>query len=260
MSYHQLSDIDWFEWNGVKCTEYSMHVLQQPSYIRPSERAEYKEIPGRSGSLTLLEGDNIYDDITLAVTCVIDDPKYINDICGWLRGYGTVTFATDADRNDGGGYYEARVDNQISFDKVLAGHPHRSFQVQFRCKPFRMLDSGNTVLVANESPYTIQNLGNVPSLPLIRVHAGSTAVENGTIMIGSSSMIVNSLEANNYIDIDCDAKKAYRGTRGSTTDPLTLLGTRVTGEWMKIDTGTVYLSFTNGITKVEIKPRWRCLG
>lgn len=259
MSTHKLSDIDWFEWNGVNCTKYGMHVLQQPSYIRPSERAEYKEIPGRSGSLTLLEGDDIYDDITLACTCIIDDPMYINDICGWLRGYGTVTFANDADRDDGGGYYEARIDNQISFDKVLAGHPHRSFQVQFRCRPFRRLDSGNEVLVATASPFKLTNKGNVASLPLIRVHAGDTAIEDKTIMIGSSSMIINSLEANNYLNIDCEAKKAYRGTRGSTTDPLTLLGTRVTGEWMNIPTGDSYLSFTDGIAKVEIIPRWRCL-
>ncbi len=33
---HSLSDIDWFEWNGVKCAQYGMHVRQQPSFIRPS--------------------------------------------------------------------------------------------------------------------------------------------------------------------------------------------------------------------------------
>ena len=50
---HSLSDIDWFEWNGVKCTQYGMHVLQQPSFIRPAERAEYVEIPGKAGSLSV---------------------------------------------------------------------------------------------------------------------------------------------------------------------------------------------------------------
>lgn len=438
---HSLSDIDWFEWNGAKCTNYGMHVLQQPSYIRPAERVEYKEIPGRAGSLTLLEGEDVYDDISLACTCVIDDPQgdilagsgrnllknssfsenfdgwyrggasigpyqittddgykcahvdaissgcrvsqniidmikndpygqlyrlsadvkvenyvagatnpyiqlyadghYYNDngvstwvgptdytalsringlgwtrvshtfsykhpvdidanimlhsgnctadlyfknlklekgpyatdwtpapedlpvveasrvasICSWLRGYGKVKFATDDT-----GYYEARVENQISFDKIVAGNPHRSFQVQFRCKPFRRLDSGDTTITVSTSPYTLKNLGNVPSLPLLKVYAGSSDVTDATIMIGSSTMIINSLEKNSYIMIDCEAKKAYRGSRGSASDPLTLLGTRVTGEWMKIPTGTSYVSFTGGISKIEITPRWRCLG
>ena len=252
---HSLSDIDWFEWNGVKCTNYGMHVLQQPSYIRPAERVEYKEIPGRAGSLILLEGEDVYDDISLACTCVIDEPSVIRDICSWLRGYGKVKFATDDT-----GYYEARVENQISFDKIVAGNPHRSFQVQFRCKPFRRLDSGDTTITVSTSPYTLKNLGNVLSLPLLKVYAGSSDVTDATIMIGSSTMIINSLEKNSYIMIDCEAKKAYRGSRGSASDPLTLLGTRVTGEWMKIPTGTSYVSFTGGISKIEITPRWRCLG
>lgn len=439
---HSLSDIDWFEWNGVKCTNYGMHVLQQPSYIRPAERVEYKEIPGRAGSLTLLEGEDVYDDISLACTCVIDDPQvdilagsgrnllknssfsenfdewavdhnpdrveittidgyqcchisgsigkkitvaqnifnairddpigqkytfsvdvklvnavtgsknpflclyvdgrtpngngssiwngtrpkehelmrynnlgwtrvqhtfnFVNplsysatahvygqdfsgdlyfknlklekgpyatpwtpdqeyppvveasrvaSICSWLRGYGKVKFATDDTS-----YYEARVENQISFDKIVAGNPHRSFQVQFRCKPFRRLDSGDKAITVTTSPYTLKNLGNIPSLPLLKVYAGSSDVTDATIMIGSSTMIINSLEKNSYVMIDCEAKKAYRGSRGSASDPLTLLGTRVTGEWMKIPTGTSYVSFTGGISKIEITPRWRCLG
>lgn len=35
---NKLSDIDWFRWNGVKCTEYGLHVLEQPTLLRPKER------------------------------------------------------------------------------------------------------------------------------------------------------------------------------------------------------------------------------
>lgn len=255
MSIHSLSDIDWFEWNGVKCTNYGMHVLQQPSFVRPAERVEYKEIPGKAGSLTLLQGEDVYEDISLACTCVIDDPSAVQNICGWLRGYGKVKFATNSS-----GYYEARIENQISFDKIVAGNPHRSFQVQFRCKPFRRLTSGDETITVESSPHALTNLGNVPSLPLLKIFANSSGITDATIMIGLSTMIINSLENSSYIMIDCEAKKAYRGSRGSATDPLTLLGTRVTGEWMKIPTGNSFLSFTGGISKIEITPRWRCLG
>lgn len=136
----KLSEVDWFEWNGVRCTEYGMHVLGQPSIISAAERVSNEEIPGRSGSLTLLEGDNIFDDITLAVTCVIDSPyetvegesvSRIAKICGWLRGNGEIKFANQPD-----GYYKGRMSSQISFDKIVSGDPHMAFQVQFRCQPF----------------------------------------------------------------------------------------------------------------------------
>ena len=28
---------DWFSWNGVKCTEYGIHVLEQPPVTLPAE-------------------------------------------------------------------------------------------------------------------------------------------------------------------------------------------------------------------------------
>ena len=122
---------DWFEWKGVRSTEYGIHVLEQPPLTVPSERATFTDVPGRSGSLTTLEGDDVYDDMVLTATCLIANPSRISEIAAWLKGSGTVTFA-----NRDGGFYYARVVNQIPFEKVLRGNPHRSFSVNFRCKPF----------------------------------------------------------------------------------------------------------------------------
>ena len=112
--------MDWFEWNGVRCTQYGIHVLEQPPVTIPSERVTFTDVPGRSGSLTQLEGDDVYDDMVLTATCLIDDPSRIPEIAAWLRGSGTVTFA-----NRQAGFYHARVVNQIPFEKILRGNPHR---------------------------------------------------------------------------------------------------------------------------------------
>ena len=122
---------DWFEWNGVKCTDYGIYVTEQPPPTIPEERVTFTDVPGRSGSLTSLEGDYVYNDMVLTATCVISDPDRIPEIAGWLRGSGTVTFA-----NRDGGFYYARIINQIPFEKILRGNPHRTFAVNFRCKPF----------------------------------------------------------------------------------------------------------------------------
>lgn len=252
---YQLSDIDWFEWNGTKCTEYGVHVLRQPAPIRPIERISEETIPGRSETLTLKEGNDIYDGITMQCTCIIgdmysEDANLIAKFNGWLRGSGIVTFANRQE-----GFYKARIANQISFDQVLAGHPHRTFSVQFQCSPFLYLYSGMMPTVYSNTQQ-ITNKGNIPSLPLIKV----TGNAEGNLMIGGSTMIINDFTGLDYIMIDNEAKIVYKGEKGNATDPLTLLGTRVTGEWMNIPTGNSFISYTGGIQTVTITPRWRCIG
>lgn len=256
---NRLSDIDWFQWNGIKCTDYGMHVLTQPSIVRPSEKTSSEEIPGRSGTLTLLEGDDIYDDISMYCICIIDDcyesvdgenVSRIAKINGWLRGSGKIVFANRQE-----GYYIGRISNQISFEQIVKGNPHRSFSVQFQCEPFFYLNSGLDAISAGESPILITNKGNIPSAPLIRL----TGSSEGAIMIGDQTMLINSFEGIDYILLDCEAKIAYKGTRSDPSDPLILLGTRVTGEWLTIPTDASYVTLTGGITSAEIIPRWRCI-
>lgn len=137
VGYTRLDEIDWFKWNGVKCTDYGMHVLIQPTIVTPSERVNNESIPGRSGSLTIRESatddEFVFDDINLSCNCVIDDSYAIVEdpikgpikvdqiakISEWLRGNGNVIFPIRPE-----GFYKARVSNQISFAQILKGHPN----------------------------------------------------------------------------------------------------------------------------------------
>lgn len=256
----KLSDIDWFQWNGVKCTEYGMHVLEQPTYLRPKERIDYETIPGRSGSLALAEGDDIFDDLQLTCKCVIDDSYGTEDdvrfdrlqrISAWLRGSGEIVFASRPE-----GFYKARISNQLRFERILRGHPHRTFSVEFRCQPFFYPSGGNTPITVGSDPLRLTNPGNVRALPLIKL----TGTGEGTIMLGDGTMFVNGFDNLDYLMLDCEAKVVYKGTAGSAADPLVLLGSRVTGEWLTIPVGTSFVTLTGGITSASIVPRWRSIG
>lgn len=95
---------------------------------------------------TQLEGDDVYDDMILTATCFIADPAQIPAIAAWLKGKGTVTFA-----NRTGGHYNARIANQIPFEKVLRGNPHCSFAVNFRCYPFWYQENVSDVTITTSS-------------------------------------------------------------------------------------------------------------
>ena len=230
--------MDWFEWNGVRCTQYGIHVLEQPPVTIPSERVTFTDVPGRSGSLTQLEGDDVYDDMVLTATCLIADPARIPEITAWLRGSGTVTFA-----NRQGGFYHARVVNQIPFEKILRGNPHCSFAINFRCKPFWYLSDVKPITLTTSGSF-ITNPGCVASEPVITVY-GSGEI---TLMVG---MTITELEITDKITLDTPLMEAYSGS--------TSMNSCMSGDFPSLLSGKNAVSWSGNVSRVEIQPNWRSL-
>ena len=235
--------IDWFEWNGARCTAYGVYVLEQPPITAPSERVTFTDIPGRSGSLTTLEGEDVYDDMILTVQCILSDPTRITALCAWLRGAGKVAFA-----NRPGGFYYARIVNQISFEKILRGNPHRSFAVNFRCKPF-LYHPPAPAPVTITSPAVITNPGTISSEPVITVY-GSGDIG---LLVGGKTLQITGLSG--QVTIDSEARLAYR----KNGDLLTLLTGTLSGDWPMMRPGLVPVSWSGNVQKVEIQGNWRSL-
>ena len=228
---------DWFTWNGTRCTQYGIHVLEQPVITRPSERATFSSVPGRSGTLTTLEGDDVYDDMILTATCMIENTNRLSEINKWLKGGGTVTFA-----NRSGGYYKARIINQLSFEKILRGNPHLSFAVNFRCQPFFYIsDVQNVTLTASGSAIT--NPYSAPSEPIITVN-GSGEI---TFMIGLT--ILELTDVSGSVTLNSELMEAYSGT--------TSLNANVSGEYPTLIPGMNAISWSGDVTNVVIQPNWR---
>ena len=230
---------DWFEWNGVRCTEYGIHVLEQPHLTVPSERATFTDVPGRSGSLTTLEGDDVYDDMVLTATCLIADPERILEIAAWLRGSGRVTFA-----NREGGFYYARVVNQIPFEKVLRGNPHRSFAVNFRCKPFFHLNDSFETLIAHSGDF-ITNPGCVASEPII------TLTGNGDITLMVGMQIIELTDVDGEIIINSVLQEVYNDD-GTCNE-------KMEGDFPMLQPGVNAISWDGDVTSVVVSPNWRTL-
>lgn len=230
---------DYFIWNGVDCRAYGIHVTEQPPITIPLERSKQTNVPGRPGSLTQLEGEDVYDDMILTATCFISDPAQIPAIAAWLKGAGTVTFA-----NRTGGYYKARIANQIPFEKVLRGNPHCSFAVNFRCYPFWYQEDVADVTIST-SGGTVTNPGSVYSEPLITVN-GSGDI---TLMVGTT--IVELTEITSSIVLDCALKEAYKNT--------TLMNDHMSGDFPVLKPGLNAISWSGNVTSIVIKPNWRYL-
>ena len=272
---NKLSDVDWFMWNGIKSTTYGIHVLNQPKYTSPKERYSSITIPGRSGSFIVTEGNDIYENITISVTCICDDvflQTHDYDIYGYTSGHGFSTKDILRTYLSGSGkltfphmcrqwrsdYYKARLANQIDFDQVVAGNPHRTFQLNFDCEPYAYLDWGDVGQDAAEVNWTISffNEGNVPAKPLIRVISDGTPIELSSYPINNPSnerrMRIEGIADNVAYWIDCDSKIVY-----DESDPVNLMTGYVSGDWLELPTGGSQIKQTGLSHGTVVYPRYR---
>lgn len=230
---------DWFSWNGVKCTEYGIHVTAQPSIIRPSERVTFTNVPGKPGSLTTLESDDVYDDFILPVECTVADLSRLPEICAWLKGAGKLGLPARP-----GGFYNARIANQIEFSKILRNHENRAFTVSFRCKPFWYPENVPEITLTTSGTF-VTNPGSVYAEPVITVYGAGEI----TLMVG---MTIVELDSNtDSITLDTPLMEAYNG--------VTSMNGCISGDFPTLTPGANAVSWTGNVTKVVIQPNWRYL-
>lgn len=225
----------YFVWNGEKSTDYGVVVTDFPDIIRAAERATFTSIPGRNGSLTQIEGEDVYDDVTISVECMIKDFADIRRAAAFLRGAGTLAFPYRPYEHT-----KARVINQISFEEIFKGKPGRTFKVNFRAYPFWISDLP-TVYKFN-TPATIHRIfndGDVKAEPIITCYGTG----DGTLFAGGGVLGVTSLI--DKIVLDTPNMEAYSDTES--------MNQYMIGEFPVIPKGVSIINFTGGITSVEVK-------
>jgi len=230
---------DWFEWNGVKCTDLGIHVSEHPPITVPEPRITFTEVPGRPGSLTTVEDIDVYEDMVLPVTCFIENTARINEIAGYLKGAGKVVFANRRD-----GFYYARIVNQIPFEQILRGRPNRTFTVNFRCKPFLYLHDSSPFTLT-DSIGVIANPGTVYSEPIITVNGTGDV----TIMINGEILELTDLSGS--ITMDSELREAYSGNESANS--------HMDGEFIRLLAGNNAYSWDGDVTSIQITPNWRTL-
>ena len=230
---------DYIIWKGVNSRTVGITVTELPEIVLPEERITFADVPGLSGSLAQTEGVDVYKDITLAVKCYCPDPTpaAVAMIAGFFRGAGRLELPNRPD-----GYYEARVVNQIPFAKILRGNSPRTFTVNFRCKPFLHLYSGETEETVNSGDF-LHNPTGIQSKPLITI-TGSGGI---TLLVGTQIIQLNGIDGG--IILDSELQEAYWDNA--------LKNNCMTGEFPVLGEGDSAVSWTGGsVSEVKVTPRW----
>ena len=160
----------YFIWKNQDCRSMGVLLHGPVPIVRPEERVNHVEIPGRSGDLTELEGENIYNSYIQTATIMVKGGFHVREVYKWLRGSGYVTFHGEPDRKQ-----PARIIGAVTLQKHSRNLDWWVGEVQFYCQPLKMKLSDNTVTISS-SGSSVLNAGDVQSRPKIKATANATSL------------------------------------------------------------------------------------
>lgn len=186
----------YFIWNGKDCRSMGIIMRGPAAIVRPEERVQHVEIPGRSGDLTELEGENIYNSYIQTISISVRGGYRTREVYKWLRGEGFVTFSGEPDRKQA-----ARIIGAITLSKVSRNLDNWAGEVQFYCQPLKqkMQEEKQTVTAVNTA---VINAGDVIARPMLKVTCNAASC---TVTIGGKSITMTDLTGGTKFWLDCDA-------------------------------------------------------
>lgn len=186
-----------FIWNGVDSRSKGVISKAHAPLIRPEERVNHVQIPGRSGDLTEIEGENIFNSYIQTVSFSVNGMDRVLEVFRWLRGSGYVTFSGEPDKKQ-----QARVVGAVTLDRVSRNLDTWRGQAQFYCQPLkqRVYDTSETLTASG----TVYNAGDVSAHPVIIATPAQNATSM-TITVNGESFMMTDVDGARRID--CAARE-----------------------------------------------------
>lgn len=199
------------------------------------------QVPGKSGDLIVSNGR--FNNVTVTYKFIHPRNISVNSTAlkEWLYAK-PDTYCRLEDSGDPGHYRMGQISGGAEFETFLMKMGHAS--IQFNCKPQRFLKSGEKVTTLTASG-TITNPTSFDAKPLIRIYG------TGTLQIGSKTVTVNT--ADEYTDLDCETEEAYKDDAGTNCNGNIEIADY---DFPILVSGDNGITLGDGITKVEITPRW----
>jgi len=185
----------YFIWKNKDCRSMGVKLSGPVPIVRPEERMEHVQIPGRSGDLTETEGAEVYNSYIQTATILVHGGYRVREIYNWLKGSGYVTFSGEPDRKQ-----KARVIGAITLNKHSYNLDWWEGEVQFYCQPLKEKLQEDTVTVTT-SGTNVQNAGDVTAKPKIRMTANSTSA---MVQSGGNALVFVGITSGHIYEIDSE--------------------------------------------------------
>lgn len=233
--------MNYFVFNGEPSSDYGVYIGGQGTYNAPQRDVKKYSIPGRNGDLMLDNGRFFNISVSYPVVIMREFSERAEAFNAWLKSQSGYVRLEDTYHPES--YRLAHCTEGIVYDTYKQNRIGKTI-VTFDCKPQRYLKSGDLV-----KEYTaagaIKNPTRFDSLPIIVVYGSG----NGTVTIGNETIAITGI--NEYITIDSENQDCYKGTLNE--NQKVTLGP---SGFPKLHPGDNGISFSGGVTKVEVKGKW----
>ncbi len=230
---------NYFILDGISSQEYGIW-LREAITVSGAEpvMVESVSVPGRNGDLHI--PGRSFQNRTITARCFVAGERAqqsLTAISQWVlhsADYQRLEFSWEP-----GIYWMARV--KTGPDISAESGRLRQFSLVFDCKPQRFLKSGEQPILLT-APAALCNSG-MEALPLITVYGSGP----GTLTVGGVTVTLHALDG--QLCLDCDTQNAYQGTANKNS-------TIYAPEFPRLRPGRNEISWTGGVERLEIIPRW----
>ena len=207
-------------------------VEYYPVRVLPERVLTATEIAGRNGALIQYDGNFANYDQEYEIV------RAARAVAEWLEA--PVGYQRLEDSYEPDVYRMAFYEGGQDIESILNRFGRAT--ITFNCKPQRYLKSGESAKTFTEAG-TLTNITKMDALPLITVH-GTGA---GTVTVNDTTVSISDIDT--YIVLDSELMDAYKWAVNknpyvSATD------------FPVLKAGVNNISFTGGVTSLEIIPRW----
>lgn len=231
-------DVFWLD--GERSDNFGLRLQEPIKFGASKPKYDTAAVPGRNGTLYQFEGS--YENITGTARCfalqkdIVQNALYaVAKWCMFQPGYYRLETVEEPE------IYRMAVvltgpETEIRMQALAP------FTLDFDCKPQRWLKEGEQTVALTQSGTVLYNPG-MDALPLITVY-GTGA---GTISAGGRTVQIKSLDGS--LTLDSELQDAYKGTINKNS-------TISAPEFPALPPGESAVTWTGGIQRVEIVPRW----
>lgn len=224
--------------NGHNCNEFGIAISGEASYNASRRDRTFLTIPGRDGVHIIDNGR--FDSITVDYPAFFfgDFKIFAAGARAWLLA--PTSYARLEDDYHTDEFRMAVYTGNVDFSPT-AWNQHAKTTLSFLCRPQRFLKSGESSVVLTNGG-SLVNPTDFSAKPLITV----TGTGSGTLSVGGTTLTLTDL----YGTATLDSETMDASSGG------VLINGQMTGNFPVLASGTSTVTWSGGITGVEITPRW----
>lgn len=229
-------------YNGLSSKDFGIVVEHPPNYELPERNYDTYHVPGRNGDVIVDLGS--YNNVDRSYEIAVGDldkwfPEMAMKVSAWLHsgsGYARLEDSYEASHYRLASYHES-----VSIENILF-HGGRA-TIHFNCKPQRFLKAGDKKRTFKKAGI-IHNPTSFSSEPIITVYGTGS----GVLVIGGYTVTISDIGST--VVINSELQDAYKGAENR--NPYVTLSSN----FPRLVPGDNRISFSGGITSVEVIPKW----